>query len=425
MNIRPRLIIAAAIVLALAIGVFASSHEEMVRDAVSSDAALRAEAIAALRAEGSAGLEALFTAYNPEITAFLKSGEASERWNRIAFAIDSVAMQKDGYASHLFWFTDLDAAIAEAQLTGKPVLSLRMLGNLNEEYSCANSRFFRAILYSNSEIADYLRENYVLHWKSVRPVPKVTIDFGDGRKMERTLTGNSIHYILSDRGEVIDALPGLYGPESFLSSLRNARTFGRDVLVGASDYQRYPAIATYQAGIARAMRSKRDAAIRESGVKIGPEADPKSTKAVEISTIAVTKMVTEAPILRDLDDNFSRFEAQIDTETWKKVAAKYAGETTLDQPTLDFIRRQNRNSSGIAFERMIANLRTLVAIDSTRNDLILRPQIYTRLNRAARPALEAFNAEIYRDLFKTPDSDRWLGLYSDDVYTGLDGNGIR
>lgn len=425
MNFRPRLIIAAAIVAALAVGVFARSHEEMVHNAVSSDAALRAEAIAGLRAEGSAGLDALFDTYDADIAAFLKSGEASDRWNRIAFAIDSVAMQKDDYASRLFWYTDLDAALAEAKSTGKPVLSLRMLGNLNEEYSCANSRFFRAILYSNSEISKYLRENYVLHWKSVRPVPKVTIDFGDGRKMERTLTGNSIHYILSDRGEVIDALPGLYGPAAFLKSLHDAREFGTGVLTPSPDNSRNFAITNYQAGIARAIREKRDAAIRESGAKIGPEADPKSTKAVEISTIAITKRATESPILRDLDDNFSRFEAQIDTETWKKVAAKYVGEPVLDRSTLDFIRRQNRNLDGIAFERLIANLRALVAIDSTRNDLILRPQIYTRLNRAVRPPLETLNAEIYRDLFKTPDSDRWLGLYSDDVYTGLDGNGIK
>ena len=56
----------------------------------------------------------------------------------------------------------------------------------------------------------------MLHWQSVRPVPTVTIDFGDGRKLERTLTGNSIHYILDSQGRPIDALPGLYGPQAFL-----------------------------------------------------------------------------------------------------------------------------------------------------------------------------------------------------------------
>jgi hypothetical protein len=50
-------------------------------------------------------------------------------------------------------------------------------------------------------------------------VPKVTIDFGDGRKLERTVTGNSAHYILTPDGEVVDCLPGLYGPQAFLNKL--------------------------------------------------------------------------------------------------------------------------------------------------------------------------------------------------------------
>ena len=71
------------------------------------------------------------------------------------------------------------------------------------------------MLYSNADVSEYLKDHYVLHWKSVRPVPKVTIDYGDGRKLERTLTGNSIHYILDSEGRPIDAIPGLYGPFAF------------------------------------------------------------------------------------------------------------------------------------------------------------------------------------------------------------------
>jgi hypothetical protein len=71
---------------------------------------------------------------------------------------------------------------------GKPILSLRLLGKLTDEFSCANSRFFRTVLYPNDEVSAVLRDRFVLHWRSVRPVPTVTIDFGDGRKLERTLT---------------------------------------------------------------------------------------------------------------------------------------------------------------------------------------------------------------------------------------------
>ena len=127
-------------------------------------------------------------------------------------ALDAVCAQHDCAASHLYWYTDLAAARAEAERTGKPILSLRLLGRLDEELSCANSRFFRAVLYPDPQIAGLLRDRFVLHWESVRPVPKVTIDFGDGRRLVGTVTGNSIHYVLDSHGRLVDGLPGLNGP---------------------------------------------------------------------------------------------------------------------------------------------------------------------------------------------------------------------
>ena len=74
-----------------------------------------------------------------------------------------------------------------------------MLGRLDEDLSCANSRLFRATLYANQDVSAFLREHFVLYWSSERPVPRVTIDYGDGRRLERTTTGNSAHYVLDER----------------------------------------------------------------------------------------------------------------------------------------------------------------------------------------------------------------------------------
>ena len=79
------------------------------------------------------------------------------------------------------------------------------------------------MLYANAAISDELRNNWILHWESVRPVPKITIDFGDGRKLERTITGNSLHYLLSANGGFVDVLPGLWGPREFLREIESAR----------------------------------------------------------------------------------------------------------------------------------------------------------------------------------------------------------
>jgi hypothetical protein len=343
---------------------------------------------------------------------------------------------KDAYAANLYWFTDIEEAKKQADKSNKPILSLRLLGNLNEEFSCANSRFFRALLYSNAEISKYLRENYVLHWRSVRPAPKVTIDFGDGRKIERTLTGNSIHYILDENGGIIDALPGLYSPSGFLKYLETGYEISQ-IMDKSTAAEKQAVALRYRKIMFEDIKTKRDKSVATAKVTLVEPKD--STDALEIAPRAATKMVTERRILMDINgsqklinpevyDNFSRYDPQINLEDWKKLAQLYAGATKFDASSVAFIRRQNTTTGLTESEmtRLLANLENYVALDTTRNDFLFHTQIYGWLNaRRSKPLeLENFNSRVYAELFKTPDSDKWLGLYETNVYTALDGGGI-
>src|SRR4029078_2871322 len=220
--------------------------EALARKAVSENTAASSAAIEELRALGPAGLEALRTQYANEIKAHIANPTAApdEQWQRITAALDAVAQQKNSYIAGLYWYTDLDAAKKASQALGKPILSLRLLGKLTDEFSCANSRFFRTVLYPNDEVSSVLRDRFVLHWRSERPVPTVTIDFGDGRKLERPLTGNSIHYILDAQARPLDALPGLYGPKAFLHGLSNAEKLFQS-LAGKNDQERKIILQSY------------------------------------------------------------------------------------------------------------------------------------------------------------------------------------
>src|SRR5439155_21833312 len=120
------------------------------------------------------------------------------------------------------WYTRFEQARDAAGQSGKRIVSVRLLGRLDEEFSCDNSRYFGTVLYANEEVSRALRERFGLHWQSVRPVPKVTIDMGDGRVIERTVTGNSVHYVLDADGRPVDAIPGLYGPKAFLRAVNDA-----------------------------------------------------------------------------------------------------------------------------------------------------------------------------------------------------------
>jgi hypothetical protein len=401
------------------------SARELALSAVSADRAAASAAIVELRAMGQKGVDTMLEAHSAEIARFKETGKPSDEWGRIAAAMDAVAMQKDVYASGLFWYTDLDEAKAAAKASGRQILSLRLLGNLNEEFSCANSRLFRAILYADPRIASYLKDNYILHWRSVRPAPRITVDFGDGRKIERTITGNSIHYVLDADGAIIDALPGLYSPKAFLENLAQAAELARRVADEAPG-QKDLSLKRWRAVRFDAIRESREFLMKASDITLS---DPETgTQAIRALPMAVTKMVVtgEDTLLRRFDD-MARFEGSIRFDGWRALAAGYARDVELSREAVQFIRRQNlaTGRTEAEFEQMLSGLRDFISLDTTRNDFLFRLQLLSRLNRdEGRVGLEAFNSRVYTELFRTPDSDPWLGLYSSDVYAALDGNGI-
>jgi hypothetical protein len=208
----------------------------------------------------------------------------------------------------LNWHTDLDAAIAEARRTQRPILSLRLLGRLDQELSCANSRFFRRMLYPEPRIQRVLRERFVLHWESVRPVPIVTIDFGNGRKLVKPITGNSVHLVLDMEGRPVDALPGLVTPEVFLRQLEIGYALAR---------------------LDRSMLSAEHARLLR-----GPRPVITPSRAVAASRIAMTKHVVEAPLLRAIVPPVVEADTAINLELHARIRAAFARHTAWTVETL-------------------------------------------------------------------------------------------
>lgn len=276
------------------------STAALARKAVSEDPAEATAAIEELRARGPEGLDALMTEYADQIHIHIQDARiaATPEWERLTHALDLVGQQKNNFISGLYWYTDLDEAKKAAHETGKPILSLRLLGNLTDELSCANSRFFRTVLYPNAQIRDILRNRFVLHWKSVRPVPRVTVDFGDGRKLERTVTGNSIHYILDSDGRLVDALPGLFGPAAFQRWLNGAETLVQS-LAGKNDRDRDVLLGNVYSGRIDQISRAWLADTKQFNGKLPRDFRiPAGLDASAIAGLAETKSVTERPLAR-------------------------------------------------------------------------------------------------------------------------------
>jgi len=106
-----------------------TSPEILARAAVSADPNEAAAAIAELRETGPDGLSILLRIHSDEINRQITTPAVTPEWQRLSSALDAVSQQKDSYLSGLYWYTDLNQAEAAARASGKPILSLRLLGS--------------------------------------------------------------------------------------------------------------------------------------------------------------------------------------------------------------------------------------------------------------------------------------------------------
>lgn len=386
-------------------------------------------AIEELRSLGPAGMQTLMKQYEAEIERHIAkpTTASSAEWQRITAALDAVSQQRNSYLSGLYWYTDLDDARKASAASGKPILSLRLLGKLTDELSCANSRFFRTVLYANSSVSAVLRDRFVLHWQSVRPVPVITIDFGDGRKLERTITGNSIHYVLDSKGNVIEAFPGLYGPQAFERNLVDAEALFLS-LKGKSDNEKSALLVKYYQNRA----NKISLAWLDELTKIKGKRPERvlvqvnsSGQAIGVMPLAMTKMVTEATPLRMMMGGAESLGRVTDEYAWNTIAQMHRLDAVLDERSLSLIKRQNPKLSSALLTSMLEKLQRSVALDTVRNEYVMHPTLYAWLvNIEWRKDVEKFNEKVYAELFMTPKSDPWLGLLLPDTYTAIDNSGV-
>jgi hypothetical protein len=314
--------------------------------------------------------------------------------------LDRVCAQKDCHASRLFWHTDLEQAKAEAQRLGRPILSLHLLGRLDEELSCANSRFFRTLLYSDESISALLREQFVLHWQSVREVPRVTIELGDGRVLRQTITGNSAHYLLDANGAPLDVLPGLYSAAAFRDQLERWVTLHRTLtpetlLAYHGERQRLMRVRAAQLGI-------------ESGG--GYSTQPVAWAA---QRQAQSKAATEVRVLRQVKRGERTIARQM--EQLSTIGEQGKAEVQFSESTLRLMRTKQELT-----EQVLDNLRRTIAADTVFNEYELHRRVHEWFVDGEVTDLASLNERVYDELFLTPSSDPWLGLQPDSVFTGIE-----
>jgi hypothetical protein len=460
-------LIGATLGVALSVGCGATSADSSVSDhrvareqadarAGASAAALNLLARQALApARDARAVEALRGAGAPGLQALLSEAEAARQLDStIDPLLDRVAGQRYARHARLYWYTDLDRARERASAERKPILSLRLLGDLRDDLSCANSRYFRVVLYPDPVVSALLRELFVLHWSSERPAPKITVEYGDGRKLVRTITGNSAHYVLDANGRVLDALPGLMAPAAFAAELSEVAGFARKVrdVSGAELARSMRArhgraemkllnkwrseLEAQGVQVARGdVSTLREQNVRFSAVAAAVQAAPPAAVAARV---AIGKGMVENRLLPAIDPlptfTVNEVEKKSNREVWQRVAKRHRSETRLSAESRALMRELAPRGFDLrgtpvplddaGFEKLIESFETSLAIDTAQNGLDLRRRVHERLGSQPQDSFEELNRWLYASVFLTPRSDPWLGLTSDDAFTALPADGI-
>lgn len=377
-----------------------------------------AEQAKKLRSRGAEGLATALATYDA-----LPEGPAKEKQAQL---VDKVAAQRYATVSRLFWHTDMEGAKSASQDSGKPILSLRMLGRLDEDYSCANSRLFRTVLYANREVSSYLDSNFTLHWSSEREVPKVTVDYGNGRTLTTTVGGNSAHYILDQEGRPVDVLPGLYSPKRFMEELEPARKLAIRVNKGKKGRAE---VKAYHAARAAAEQKSFAKLTKQQQAALGPyRARQLSSEVLRAEMLTVSKMMVEAPLVRlaGLGTATANPPDPLAVQTSvRNVDALDTSSKALiaSMAPTDWANAPKRLGSA-QLQSLFATLERRVAGDTMINEYGLRPMIARLFIRGGAEDFASLNTVIYNEIFITPSSDAWLGLGKPLEFTGLPLDGL-
>jgi hypothetical protein len=313
----------------------------------------------------------------------------------IAFLYSGAALAQAGEGG-LFWYTDLATAKAAARAAGKPILSLRLLGRLDEGASDADGRFFRTVLYQNREIHQILHDRYILHWSSVRPMPRPTIVSG---------AGTSIHYILDSRGRLLEPLPGLYGPATFQSALEEGVRAETSTAAHLDDEQ----FASWTVGRRKSELELRAAALERDFKAAYPEAETGPAGHLHVKVFQAAPG-TLAGWLHpgDLGAGEDEVSLAVNESQLHRLAELRRPRIHLDPASRASLLRERGITDPRQAERLVDAVESDLAFDEVIHQYRVGPAILMALNDPQRREgfeLEAFNDWLYKKIFNAPLAD--------------------
>jgi hypothetical protein len=224
-------------------------------------------------------------------------------------------------------------------------------------------------LFSRDDVAAFVNSSFEPVWESVRPVPIVRIDFGNGNVLTRTLHGNIATYVCSADGQVLDLLAGIYTPAVYVQRLQQFC-----LLANYVDQQgtakRAERLRAYHKGQLAAMTKGGQPMTLIGRVDMGKRAIEGSFKALLVvgdqARAVVAQNAARAKVLGD-----PKLDSLDDLATWKALAK-----------------------------------------DTEANESVRRKQVHALLAAVGPAVPQALTRRIYKDILHADLDDPYLGLGS-------------
>jgi hypothetical protein len=241
------------------------------------------------------------------------------------------------------------------------------------------------VLFSSDSVASYINSAFEPVWESVRPVPIVTIDFGNGEKITRTLHGNIATYLCNARGTVYDILPGIYEPIEYLKQLNQFALLFRHA------HQQYRFLPS------------RDGADQQAALAAHVDQRLKAYHAHQAELLRDNK---PADVLaRNLNGGRGKADIEMPIEL---IAAGAVGKLSPSTPPNGLPHAEKEAPRPTKAEE-IAGWKELVE-DTRINESIRRRAIHEKLAAAGRVQPEGVKKWLFKDVLAADLDDPTLGI---------------
>lgn len=222
------------------------------------------------------------------------------------------------------------------------------------------------MLFSNAQVAGCINRWFEPVWESIRPVPILRLDFGNGNVVTRTLNGNIATYVCTPEGQVLDVLPGIYTASAYLQQLDQFRLLANYVS------RKDDAVKKSGAAKLREYHEARAAALHkgEAGPRFVNMADL-SKRVIEggVKAVLVSAPESARPARASAPEPAPKFDSKRDGSDWAALVK-----------------------------------------DTEINETVRRRQIHEQLAKAGQVRPKDVTKWVYREVLHADLDDPYLGL---------------